>query len=64
MERILRTFDKFEDAEKSDDEFYASLTPQERLDILLEIVNQQLEISGEAAKGLERIYRVIELSED
>jgi hypothetical protein len=64
MERVLRTFDKFGDAEKADDEFYASLTPQERLDILLEIVNQELEISGEAAKGLERIYRVIELSED
>lgn len=64
MERVVRTFHQFADAEEADAEFYASLTPQERLDILLEIVNQVVESSGEAAKGLERVCRVINLSED
>lgn len=32
--------------------------------MLLEIITQILESSGETVKGLERVYRVIELSED
>lgn len=64
MERVLRTFDQFADAEEADWQFYASLSPQERLDMLLEIIAQTLGSSGQTGKGLERVYRVIELSED
>ena len=51
--RELRVFSGFDAAERADDEYYASLTPQERLDILLDIIAA---ISGEtperAATGL------------
>ncbi len=64
MDRILRTFDQFADADEADWQFYESLSPQERLNMLLEIIAQTVESSGEATERLERIYRVIELSED
>ncbi len=64
MERVLRTFNQFGDAEEADWQYYSSLSPQERLDIMLEIIAQKLESSGEATKGLERVYRVIELAQD
>ena len=40
VERVARVFDGFEDAEQADDQFYADLTPEERLDILLELVER------------------------
>ena len=64
MERVLRSFNQFADAEEADLQYYTSLSPKERLDIMLEIIAQTLESSGEATKGLERVYRVIELSQD
>jgi hypothetical protein len=64
MERVLRKFEQFDDAEEADRQFYASLSPQERLEMLLEIIAQAQESTGETTKGLERVYRVIELSED
>ena len=64
MERVLRTFNNFTDADEADWQFYSSLSPQKRLDMLLEIIAKTLESSSETAKGLERVYRVIELSED
>ena len=64
MERVLRSFNQFAEAEEADWKYYASLSPQERLNIMLEIVAQTLESLGETTKGLERVYRVIELSQD
>jgi hypothetical protein len=63
MERIARIFRNFEDAEKADLEAMAALTPQERVDLLLELVARYRESLGEAAERFERVHRVIELSE-
>jgi hypothetical protein len=52
-----------EDAEQADDEFYASLTPEERLDILLELVERHRSGLGEAASRFERVHRIVELSQ-
>jgi hypothetical protein len=62
MERVFRVFDSFVDADRADDTYYASLTPQERVELLLQIISQHRESSGDAAKGLERVYRIVELS--
>jgi hypothetical protein len=62
MQRIVRVFQSFEEAEKADEQYYASLTPNERLEILLELVRRQRESLGEAAARFERVYRVVELS--
>ena len=55
-------FRNFEDADEADDQFYADLTPEERLDMLLELVERHRSALGEAASRLERVYRVVELS--
>jgi hypothetical protein len=59
----LRVFSSFEDAEDADMAFYASLTPRERLEILLDLIQRQQESRLEAPAGFERVYRVVELSE-
>ena len=58
--RYSASFSSFEEA---DDEYYASLTPQERVDILLDMIAAYRESLGETGERLERVYRVIELSE-
>ena len=56
-------FRSFDDADEADDEFYADLTPNERLDILLELVERHRSALGEAASRLERVHRIVELAQ-
>ena len=56
-------FRSFEEADAADDQFYADLTPEERLDMLLELVARHRSDLGEAASRLERVHRVVELSQ-
>jgi hypothetical protein len=59
----VRVFSGFDAAERADDEYYASLTPQQRLDILLDMIAAYRESTGEASEGFERVYRVVHFSE-
>ena len=52
MEKKVAKFRSFEEAEKADRDFYDKLTPQARLEILLELLNHGPE------QRLERTYRV------
>jgi hypothetical protein len=61
-QRELQVFASFEAADRADDEYYASLAPDERLEILLSLVAAHRESTGEASTRLERVYRVTELS--
>ena len=63
MERDFQIFGSFEDAETADDQFYAGLTPEERLEILLELVERHRSARGEASSRLERVHRIVELSQ-
>lgn len=60
MQRVVRTFSSFDDAEKADDEFYRSLSPQQRLDMALDLIARHRESLGEAAQRFERVCRVVE----
>lgn len=62
MHKVLQIFRSFEDAERADEAYYASLAPQQRVDILLDLVARYRETLGDAAAGFERVYRVTELS--
>jgi hypothetical protein len=62
MERVAQVFRSFEEAEQADDEYYASLTPEERLDILLTMIERHRSSLGEPAERFERVYRVVELA--
>ena len=56
MKKVVRTFRSFEEAEEADREFYRSLTPEQRMEILLELIERGT--SG-APSRLERVYRVV-----
>ncbi len=62
VERVARLFRSFEAADEADDEFYANLTPDARLDLLLELVDRHRSSLGEAASRFERVHRIVELS--
>ena len=62
MKRQIQLFNSFEEAEAADYAFYASLSPQQRLDMVLELVARYREANGEAAEGFKRVYRVVEFS--
>ncbi|HSR66706.1 MAG TPA: hypothetical protein VLU25_02100 [Acidobacteriota bacterium] len=64
MEKEVKVFSSFQEAEEADAAYYASLTPQERLDILLDMVARYRESQGEAEQRFERVYQVVELPQD
>jgi hypothetical protein len=63
VERVARVFSSFEEADHADDLQYADLTPEERLEILLELVERHRSSLGEAADRFERVHRIVELSQ-
>ena len=63
MNRGIRIFRSFEAAEDADDQFYAQLTPEERLDLLLELTERERSTLGEAAERFERVHHIVELSQ-
>ena len=63
MEKLLKVFNSFEEAEQADDAYYASLTPHQRVDLLLDLIAAHRVSLGETASRFERVYRVVELSE-
>ena len=62
MEKVARKFRSFAEAEKADRESYLSLTPEQRLDILGELIARVHPNSVE--EKIERISRTIKLQED
>lgn len=62
MEKVARIFRSFAEADKADFEYYQSLTPEQRLDILGELIT--LAQTNETEQRLERVCRIIKLQED
>jgi hypothetical protein len=63
MERVVQRFDSFEEAESADDAYYAQLSADERLDILLTLIARYRRSLGEAADRFERVHQFVELSQ-
>ena len=63
MKRVAQVFHSFEEADRADEAYYASLSPLERLDILLELIERHRSSLGETAKRFERVHRIVELSQ-
>ena len=57
----FQVFHSFAESERADREYYLSLSPSERLEILFELIDQYY--GDEAAKGFERVYRITQLHE-
>jgi hypothetical protein len=54
----VRVFRSFEEAEEADRAFYRSLTPEQRLDILLQLIAQHGPV-----QRLERVYKIVKLEQ-
>lgn len=59
--RRLRVFTSFAEADEAETRYYASLTPQQRLDLQLEIIARHREALGQTDHRLERVYRVVKV---
>lgn len=61
MRRAVNKFDNSADARRANRHYYLSLTPQQRLDILLDLIAAYRDSQDEAARGFTRVYRITEL---
>jgi hypothetical protein len=57
-DKQVRVFRSFQEAEDADRAFYRSLTPEKRLDILLQLIAQHGPV-----KRLERVYKIVKLEQ-
>jgi len=62
MEKVVRKFRSFKEAEQADLEFYRSLSGEQRVDILLKL---NLQTFGDALLNapMKRVYRIRKLGE-
>jgi len=61
MERVVRKFTSFRESDQADRDYYLNLTPQQRIDILLELIARYRESHPDASEGFKRVYRIVEL---
>ena len=59
MEKVVRIFKSHEEADEADRQFYASLTPQQRMDMMVELLDFRGYEKIGAPERLERVYRVV-----
>ncbi len=62
MDSSIRRFETLSEADSAEAEYYAALTPEERLNILLELIAMTRSDQDEDSQRFERVYRVVELS--
>jgi hypothetical protein len=62
VEKVARIFGSFAEADKADRESYQSFTPEQRLEMLCDLIASAY--PDEIKQRLERVYRVIKLQED
>ena len=63
MDRTVSRFANHVEAEEADRRYYLSLSPQERLDILLELIERHREQLDASERGFKRVYRVTKLAQ-
>jgi hypothetical protein len=61
VEKVIRVFHSFEEADDADARFYADLSPEDRLKILIELRDRRH--PDAAQQRLARVYRVTKLEQ-
>lgn len=61
MEKVVRVFHSFEEADAADREYYRSLTGQEKLELMVDFLAAFRESEDESGERLARVYRVAQL---
>lgn len=63
VDRIVRKFRTFEEAEQAEREDYRRMSPEERLEILLHLLAHPWQQSDAPSQGLQRVYRIAQLKQ-
>jgi hypothetical protein len=63
MERVVVKHASFEAAQKADRDFYRRLTPQQRIEILLELIERERERLGPAGQEFVRVCRIVKFAD-
>jgi sugar-specific transcriptional regulator TrmB len=61
MQRVVRKLQGFAESDEADRAYYRSLSPQERLNILLQLIAHYQDSLDETAKRFKRVCRVTKL---
>jgi len=61
MKKVGQVFHSFAESEEANRRYYQSLIPEQRMDILLNLIQQAQ--GDEAEQGFERVYRIVKLQE-
>jgi hypothetical protein len=59
VQKVVQKFHAFAEAEQADRQYYHSLTPERRMEILWTMVEQVRAASNETAQGFSRVYRIV-----
>ena len=60
---MLHIYESQEEADKADLAFYRNLTPQQRMDVFVELLENTWAWGNGAEQGLARVYRVVKRGE-
>jgi hypothetical protein len=63
MEKVTQRFSTHAASDQADRAYYLSLTPAQRLDILLDLMARYRDAWGEASNQFKRVYRIRRLGE-
>jgi hypothetical protein len=62
VEKVVRKFNSFEEADRADADWYASLTPQQRIQIVIDLREQRH--PDAASQPMARVLRVTRLGDE
>lgn len=63
IEKVVQKFDSFEEQDAATRRYYAGLTPEQRLDILLKLVFGEQTEGDDPTRRIQRVYRIVKLGE-
>ena len=59
MEKVVRVFASFEEADEADRQAYDQMSPQQRIQMLLSLRRMMVKEGDESAERLERVLTVV-----
>ena len=63
MEKVVKKFSSFEEADEADYEYYRDLSPDERLAIFCELLSLVKDADESTSPRMERFFRIARLGE-
>jgi len=63
MERKVQIFKSFAEAKEADKTYYHSLTPAQRIDIMLRLRNQYRPYGDDRTENFVRVFSIVKLSD-